>query len=61
MTTKNASKNFSINILAYIGDGTIINSYFLNNLTVEKAKKNIIKTLIEKGLGKQKTNFIASP
>ena len=50
-------KNFSINKLAYIDDGTIINSDFLNNLTVEKAKKYIIKTLIEKGLGNLKTNY----
>jgi len=50
-------KNFSIKKLAYINDGIIINSDFLNSLTVEKAKKNIIKTLIEKGIGKQKTNY----
>ena len=50
-------KNYSINKLAYIDDGTIINSDFLNNLTVEKAKKNIIQTLTEKGLGKQQTNY----
>ena len=50
-------KNFSINKLAYINDGIIINSDFLNSLSVEKAKKNIIKTLIEKGIGKQKTNY----
>ena len=50
-------KKFSINKLAYIDGGTIINSDFLNNLPVEKAKRNIIKTLTEKGLGKQKTNY----
>ena len=31
-------KNFSINKLAYINDGIIINSDFLNSLSVEKAK-----------------------
>ena len=50
-------KNYSINKIAYTDDGLIINSDFLNNLTVEKAKINIIKIFTEKGLGKQKTNY----
>ena len=50
-------KNYSIDKIAYTDDGIIINSDFLNNLTVEKAKINIIKIFSEKGLGKQKTNY----
>ena len=50
-------KNYSINKIAYTDDGIIINSDFLNNLTVEKAKIYIIKIFSEKGLGEQKTNY----
>jgi leucyl-tRNA synthetase len=39
---------------AYIDDGYIINSDFLNNLRTEDAKKNIIKELIEKKIGRAK-------
>ena len=49
--------NYSINKIAYTDDGIIINSNFLNNLTVEKAKTYIIKIISEKGLGEQKTNY----
>ena len=52
-------KDYSINKIAYTNDGLIINSDFLNNLTVEKAKINIIKIFTEKGLGKQKTRLLA--
>ena len=50
-------KNYSINKIAYTDDGIIINSDFLNNLTVEKAKIYIIKIFSEKGLGEPKTNY----
>jgi len=39
---------------AYIDDGYIINSDFLNNLRTEDAKKNIIKELTEKKIGRAK-------
>ena len=37
--------------------GTLVNSEFLNGLTVEEAKKKIIDWLQEKGLGERKVNF----
>ena len=42
---------------AYDGEGTLINSSFLNNLTIEEAKEKIIKLLIEKNIGSSKTNY----
>ncbi len=42
---------------AYTGDGTLINSDFLNNLTVTKAKELIIKNIEKKGIGKKRTLF----
>ncbi len=42
---------------AYIGEGNIINSDFLNGLTISEAKKKIIKIIEEKNLGKKKTLF----
>ncbi len=50
-------KNYSITSIAYTNDGTLINSEFLNDLSVEKAKSKIIKVLSEKGLGEGKTNY----
>ena len=37
--------------------GTMVNSGFLNGLTVEEAKKKITEFLTEKGIGASKTNF----
>ncbi|MGI6265429.1 MAG: leucine--tRNA ligase, partial [Acutalibacteraceae bacterium] len=37
--------------------GTMVNSGFLDGLTVEQAKKAIIDWLTEKGIGEQKVNF----
>ena len=42
---------------AYIGDGTIINSDFLNGLDTESAKNKIIDYLKLNGLGSLKTNY----
>ena len=42
---------------AYIGEGNIINSDFLNGLTIPEAKKKIIKIIEEKKIGKKKTLF----
>ena len=39
---------------AYIGNGKIINSDFLNNLNVDDAKNKIIKKLKSNNLGKRK-------
>jgi len=42
---------------AYIGDGTIINSDFLNNLTVAKAKEKIVSKIESKKIGKKRITF----
>lgn len=40
-----------------VATGTIVNSEFLNGLSVADAKKKIIEYLEEKGIGNSKTNF----
>ena len=42
---------------AYVGDGVMINSEFLNGLSVTKAKEKIISVIESKGLGNKKTLF----
>ena len=42
---------------AYIGDGKMINSEFLNDISTEEAKIKIIKIIEEKKLGKKKISF----
>jgi leucyl-tRNA synthetase len=42
---------------AYTGDGTIINSDFLNNLTVPKAKEKIVNKIESKKIGKKRITF----
>ena len=42
---------------AYSGDGKLINSDFLNNMTVKDAKVEIIKRLEQKGIGKKDIRF----
>jgi leucyl-tRNA synthetase len=51
------SKSITIKNEAYIEDGYIINSDFLNDLSVESAKKNIIQKIEEKKLGNSKTIY----
>ena len=48
---------FSIKNEAYTGEGKLINSEFLNGLSIAQAQKNIIQTLEKKGIGKKKVNF----
>ena len=50
-------KKFSIHKDAYVGEGKLINSDFLNGLQIEDAKRKIIKNLEEKKIGKKKINF----
>ena len=40
-----------------VATGTLVNSEFLNGLSVADAKKKIIEFLTEKGLGHEKTNY----
>ena len=42
---------------AYVGDGQMINSDFLNGLNIEDAKQEIIKVIENKKIGKKKISF----
>ena len=42
---------------AFTGDGKIINSDFLNDLTVNEAKQKIISEIEKRKLGKKKTLY----
>ncbi|MBX9591754.1 MAG: leucine--tRNA ligase [Hyphomonadaceae bacterium] len=48
---------FSIGAEAYVGDGTMINSEFLDGLTIEAAKDKIADLLEERGIGERKVNY----
>jgi leucyl-tRNA synthetase len=48
---------FSIANEAYIGDGTMINSEFLDGLAIEPAKDRIASLLEERGIGERKVNY----
>ena len=52
----NDDKNLQLNE-AYTGNGKIINSDFLNGLTIEDAKQKIITEIEKKKIGKKKTLF----
>ena len=53
----NKKDNKDIVDTALIGDGTLINSDFLNGLSVEVAKKKVINFLQSNGLGSKKINY----
>ena len=42
---------------AYTGNGKLINSDFLNNLEISKAKETIIQKVTKMGIGKSKTLY----
>jgi leucyl-tRNA synthetase len=48
------SEIINIKEQAYIDDGYVVNSEFLNNLTTQEAKKNIIQKIEEKKIGNAK-------
>lgn len=48
---------FDINQGAYLGEGTVINSDFLNGLSVKEAQIKMIDYLEENGLGKRSINY----
>ncbi len=54
--TKNSS-SFKINGEAYVGEGVLINSEFLNGKEIPDAKKTIINELERLGLGLKKVNY----
>jgi len=49
--------NFKIKDIAFTDDGLMINSNFLNGLSVEKAKYRIIEKIEKSKIGRKKTNF----
>jgi leucyl-tRNA synthetase len=48
---------FGIGAEAYAGDGTMINSEFLDGLSIEAAKDKIADLLQERGIGERKVNY----
>jgi leucyl-tRNA synthetase len=54
VVSANKSKSTIINNEAYTGDGYIINSDFLNDLSIEDAKKYVIEKIEGKGIGNSK-------
>ena len=54
---ENEKENKQIVDVATTGDGTLINSDFLNGLSVEGAKKKIVKFIESRGLGSKKINY----
>jgi len=50
-------KNFQIKNVAFIENGKIINSDFLNGLDIESAKKRIIEEIEKNNIGRKKTNY----
>ncbi len=49
--------NFKVDANAYIDDGVLINSEFLNGLNINDAKKKIINEIENKKIGRKKVNF----
>ncbi len=52
-----SKEDFKINNEAFVNDGLLINSYFLDGLNIEKAKDKIIHEIENKKIGQRKTNF----
>ena len=57
VVSPNKSQNISITNEAYVDDGFIINSDFLNDLSVKDAQKKIIGIIEDKKLGNSKTIY----
>jgi len=54
---ENKKENTKITNIASTGDGTLINSDFLNGLNVDDAKKKIVEFIETSGLGYKKINY----
>ncbi len=54
---KNTKENFKLKNEAILESGTMINSDFLNGLDSERAKKEVLNRLEQKGVGNKKTNY----
>jgi leucyl-tRNA synthetase len=50
-------ETFTIGQEAYVGEGTIFNSEFLNGLSIEAAKDKIASLLEERGIGARQVNY----
>ena len=50
-------KSFEIDADAYIGDGTIINSDFLNGLDILEAKATVVERLVAQGTGRSSITY----
>jgi leucyl-tRNA synthetase len=57
VVSPNKSQDMKIKDKAYVDDGFIINSDFLNHLSVKEAQKKIIKIIEDKKLGNSKTIY----
>jgi leucyl-tRNA synthetase len=57
ISDKSSSDNTKHMTEAYVGDGTLVNSEFLNNLNVVNAKEKIITQIEKNKIGKRKTLF----
>ena len=57
VVSPNKSQDIKIKEEAYVDDGFIINSNFLNDLSVSEAKRKIIKIIEDKKIGKSKTIY----
>jgi leucyl-tRNA synthetase len=57
VVSPNKSQDIKIKEEAYVDDGFIINSDFLNDLSVKEAQKKIIKIIEDKKLGNSKTIY----
>jgi leucyl-tRNA synthetase len=53
----NDDQQIDIKNAAFLGDGIMINSHFLNGLSVKEAKQNVIKHLEKAGKGKSVINY----
>ncbi|MFL2802937.1 MAG: leucine--tRNA ligase [Paracoccaceae bacterium] len=51
------AENFKIENEAYTGSGNLVNSNFLDGLSIEDAKKAVSNKLNELGIGTEKTNY----
>ncbi|MDX2263354.1 MAG: leucine--tRNA ligase [Hyphomicrobiales bacterium] len=51
------AKAFKVKTEAYTGDGRLANSSFLDGMSVEAAKAEVIRRLEAKGVGKRETNY----
>ena len=49
--------SFSVGDEAYVGPGRIVNSRFLDEMSVEDAKAEVARRIAEAGCGEEKTNF----